>query len=545
MQLQGSLEAHTYKKTRCTSGSWCYRSNQCPSSKRYKKLGLHVPSRHCLFRVGSIAATLMSSLECESPIAGSSWCLVIRKRPPKNLKKKHTKNDTHLSFIHLNCPGAWCGTLVNVTISFPSHPKNPSLCTTSIAVVLDGNGFREFPLISCLADDLGHVLVSLEVTFTNPLTYDIFDVLRRVGRVPDAPATAGAAETRVPHACSALRALEQSLKTGTSFDIIFQVYTRRLSPGKVTRPIPIYASTAVLQTATLLPDFSEEDLDFSDLFEMSEGDTLPFTSTESYEYESDSDLDDDDDDNLATGDEASACHDERSHTPVDNAESHEVNDTGSISSFSSIEEQPGNRTLLVEGVEIVPAVTDENLKRGSRVVLVKGVAWRTWHAFIYYCYTGIVNFASLRSQGTLEAAHQQSRLKDGPPHCSPKSIYQLARKLHNEPLSQLALKAIEIRLSTANILDEAFSKFTSRHDAVREMQVALLVKHRNASEVLQGLPTKIEAMGMGNAPHAVPVLTTYCQQIAQIFNSNHQNGPKPESKPPIPKSKVDHRPSLL
>ncbi|KAG0706052.1 hypothetical protein DFH29DRAFT_200973 [Suillus ampliporus] len=476
-----------------------------------------------LFRLGPTAA-ISTSLKHESPIAGFSWCLVIhKKRGRYNNKPTYVHQ---LSFNSRNCPGAWCGTPVNVTVSFLSHPDDPSLCNKSIAAVLGGG---DFPLISYPIDVLGDAaLVSLEVAFTNPPTCNLFDVLGHVGRVPDAPASAE--EPRVPQAYSALRALEQSLKTGTSFDVTFQAYTRRLSPGKVTRPIPIYASTSVLQTTTLLPDFSaEEDLDFSPLFELYEGDTLPFSSTESCEYESDSDLDDEGGSNLtvvqpvaelAASHEAPGRHDQRSHTPEDNSQAHEdTTDSSSISSFSSIEagprEQTDNRTLLLEDVKMVSAVTNENLKRGSRVVLVKGVAWRTWHVFIYFCYTGIVNFANLRSQGG-DVALQQSRLTHSPPHCSPKSMYQLAMKLHNKPLSQLALTAIETRLSATNVLNEAFSKFTSRHDTVREMEIALLVKHRNASEVLQGLPTKIKVMGMGNTPHAVPVLTAFYQQIAQI-----------------------------
>jgi hypothetical protein len=267
--------------------------------------------------------------------------------------------------------------------------------------------------------------------------------------------------------------------------------------------MPIYANTAVLQTTTLLPDF--EELDFSSLFELSEGDTLPFTSLESYEYGSDSDNHSSNHNNLAvvqpaeeltTGDEASASHDERSHTPE--------------SPEAELQEQPNNRTFLFEGVAII----DENLKGGFRVVLVKGVAWRTWHAFIYYCYTGIVNFANLRSQSTSDVTLQQR------PHCSPKSMYQLARKLQNEPLSQLAFRAIEIRLSATNILDEAFSKFTSRHDAIREMEIALLLQHRSAPTVLQGLPAKIQAVAMGNLPHAASALTALYQQITQIPAQN-------------------------
>ncbi|KAG2043520.1 hypothetical protein BDR03DRAFT_1005548 [Suillus americanus] len=384
---------------------------------------------------------------------------------------------------------------------------------------------------TCSDLQLQGALVSLEVTFTNPLTCNPFNVLANLVPVPDAPLATSAKEPRVPQACSALRALEQSLKTGTSFDTIFQAYTRRLSPGSATRPVPIYANTAVLQTTTLLPDFAEEDLDFSSLFELFEGDTLPFTSLEGYEYESDSDLEDDSDNhssssthnNLAvvqpaeestTGDEASASHDERSLTPES---PEDTTDIGSISSFSNfesgLEEQPDNRPLLLEDVKMI----GENLTRGFRVVLVKGVAWRTWHAFIYYCYTGIVNFANLRSQRTPD---EQSRLEDSPPHCSPKSMYHLAMKLENETLSQLAFKAIETRLSAANILDEAFSKFTSRHDAIREMEITLLLQHRSAPAVFQGLPAKIKAVATGNLPHAASALTALYQQLTQIPGHN-------------------------
>ena len=74
-----------------------------------------------------------------------------------------------------------------------------------------------------------------------------------------------------------------------------------------------------------------EDLDFSSLFELSEGDTLLFTSPESYEYESDSDLDDDENNlavvqpvaELSAGVETSTRRDQQSHTSVHDAQLHE------------------------------------------------------------------------------------------------------------------------------------------------------------------------------------------------------------------------------
>lgn len=446
-----------------------------------------------LFRLGSVEAIsslTTSKAPLHSPqVAGLGWRLTIRTKKV-NKEKKH-----QLCFNSRNCLDAWRGTLAKVTVSFPSHPDgDPFFRTTSIAVMLGLRGLDsndDHPLITgdCSTEKLANVLVSLEVTLTNTLTCNPFDV----------PAPTSAEAPSLSQACSALRALEQSLKTGTSFDIVFRAYNRRLPLGKVSRPNPIYASTSVLQTT--LPDFAGGNSDLSFLYELSEGDTLPFTSPDSYEYDSDSDLDDDD------------FVKNNNPTPVDNESHEDTTDSGSISSFASIEaglqEQLGNRPLLSEDAGVEPAVIGENLRRGSRVILVKGVAWKTWHAFVYYCYTGIINFANLRSQSTPD---EQSRLEDGPPHCSPKSMYQLARKLNNEPLSRLALKAIETRLSAANILDETFSKFTSSHDAVRVMETALLLKHRNASEVLESLPVKMEAVARGVIPNAGQVLTALIMQ---------------------------------
>jgi hypothetical protein len=44
---------------------------------------------------------------------------------------------------------------------------------------------------------------------------------------------------------------------------------------------------------------------------------------------------------------------------------------------AGLQEQLDNRSLLLKGVEMVPVVIGESLKRGSRVVIVKGVAWKT------------------------------------------------------------------------------------------------------------------------------------------------------------------------
>jgi len=190
---------------------------------------------------------IASSLPLQSPLAGFSWCLTLRRAG----QKKPGSLICQLFFYSPNCPSAWCGAPINVTLSFPSRPDGNLADTTPTALVL-GVGLNK-SLTTCSADNLGDALVSLEVTFTDLRTCNLFDVLENFGRVPDAPASAK--EPKVPQAYTGRRALEQSLKTGTSLDVIFQAYARRSSPGKVMRPVSVYANTAVLQATMPLPDF--------------------------------------------------------------------------------------------------------------------------------------------------------------------------------------------------------------------------------------------------------------------------------------------------
>jgi hypothetical protein len=207
-----------------------------------------------LFRMGSLTTSNLKSIRF--PVAGFSWCLVVRGSSGRFGRSTPHPSRRQLFFYSSSCPGTWCGTPVNITVSFPSHldGDTPKFCIGSIATVL-GNDV----LICSDPPLLQNALVSLEVTFTNLLTcnLNLLNVLANVvpRAVPDAPLVVSYQEPRGPQASSGLRALKQSLKTGISFDIVFQAYTRRSSLGSVTRPIPIYANTDVLQDTTLLPDF--------------------------------------------------------------------------------------------------------------------------------------------------------------------------------------------------------------------------------------------------------------------------------------------------
>ncbi|KII83733.1 hypothetical protein PLICRDRAFT_439586 [Plicaturopsis crispa FD-325 SS-3] len=95
---------------------------------------------------------------------------------------------------------------------------------------------------------------------------------------------------------------------------------------------------------------------------------------------------------------------------------------------------------------------------------------------VYYLYTSKITFAPLSSRKTNEVANEKKT--DVP--CvvtSPKSMYRLAKKLELNGLCDLAKAEIKSQISEDNIVEEVFSKFTSRHVEIREMELEFLFKH--------------------------------------------------------------------
>jgi hypothetical protein len=257
MQRQGSLDIHTYKPVvlGVVPGPTATCTHKPLPMSAIEKLQETWTSSSIttLFHVASSTTTSRTF-----PAAGFNWYLgqTIDKKSRTTYGHSRSASESALYFYSRDCPCTWHGTPINVTISFPSHSDDESFGIKSIDSVL-GKDVRICRYPSPLQD----ALVSLEVrvTFTNLLmcNLNLFNVLANVmpRAVPDASLTISDQEPRGPQPSSTLRALDQSLKTGTSFDIVFQAYTRRSSLRSVTRPIPIYANTAVLQATTLLPDF--------------------------------------------------------------------------------------------------------------------------------------------------------------------------------------------------------------------------------------------------------------------------------------------------
>ncbi|KAJ7159563.1 hypothetical protein C8R46DRAFT_1108599 [Mycena filopes] len=225
----------------------------------------------------------------------------------------------------------------------------------------------------------------------------------------------------VEHVPRMQTALRDTLGGKELVDVKFYAFSRTDS-GRVTHPLPLYASTALMRGfsgdldafLTTAHGFSEAKIVDLDLHEPEE------TSFEDYGYASDSDLDSDS----------------------------ELDSDG--------EENPPSVREDADGMEVSTQVVPGRKSSGreGRVIVLKDTAFKTWKAFIFYLYTRQVNFRPLKSQGL-----PQSTTND--PSCSPKSMYRLAEKFGLEDLKALALSSISSSLSETNILPEVFSAFTA------------------------------------------------------------------------------------
>ncbi|KAH7888627.1 hypothetical protein F5I97DRAFT_1925146 [Phlebopus sp. FC_14] len=289
-----------------------------------------------------------------------------------------------------------------------------------------------------------------------------------------------------------LRILDNSLRTGTSYDIKFLFKPRRLNSGRVLESPPIYAHSAVLlEACPALSKLFPVDLNYVTDYE------FPLTHSENYDHDHDSDSD------YEEFFQEDACQ----LVTADDSESHVAADSATLAAVTD-EESVGT-----EFEEILPAADAQSTSSHSpsthsseesviqhegidKFIQVKCAAYRTWRAFVYYCYTGQVAFSPIRSQNVGNQFPQQA---DGcPPLCSPKSMYRLADMLCIEHLKKEAFEALKTKLSPSNIVEETFSFFTSRHPEIHNMEFALLVTYRTDPVVQQALKVKIGQLAPGH-----------------------------------------------
>ncbi|KAG8213995.1 hypothetical protein J3R82DRAFT_10745 [Butyriboletus roseoflavus] len=319
------------------------------------------------------------------------------------------------------------------------------------------------------------------------------------------------------------RLLSRILTTGKLSSVKFLTSSTRSTPGHTGKLLTTYASLPVLEEHVNLSSAKLGEEWRSALAALNRHDNADakhvweFSCPNNYDYELDSDFEDDDE-ALPTVElcASSSSYEHNLDTlEAQQLESSTERSSGSFSSFElegasdqgSFDNQP-EEIIKGPGEPLRPssaAAADE-----KRTVLVKFAAHRTWYAFLWYCYTGRLEFSKLKSQ--VESGAQRLRathLEGGPLPCSPKSMYRLADLVDDKPLKAKALVAIKERMTERNVLDETFSEFTSKYPEVQEAQLGVLMEHCRSPVVKKAfLRTMFSTM-----PHAEPALSAFYDRL--------------------------------
>ncbi|KAI9569722.1 hypothetical protein HD554DRAFT_508207 [Boletus coccyginus] len=349
---------------------------------------------------------------------------------------------------------------------------------------------RTPPILSSLQPNK----VWLNVTISDcPLAGGLFQV-RSFGHVNE-----GEVQARLVRQ-SGDRVLSQSLTTGKLFDVEFLTPSTRSPSGNTGKPLPTYTSLVVLEehvnlSSSVLKEGWINALSYRD--DTGAKRVGQISCPDGYDHELDSDFDFEDED------EASSPLCQQSESGVES--------TSSPSSDFVLDGASDQRSVDYRPEEVIkdPKGPPSDYER---TVLVEFAAHRTWHAFVWYCYSGNLEFAKLKSQVKPSNRHiRVTPLEGGPPTCSPKSMYRLADLVGDKNLKARALAAIKERLTEANVLDETFSLFTSKYPDVREVQLGVLVEHCGSPEVKKAF---LRAMGKySSMPHAEPVLSAFYDNL--------------------------------
>ncbi|KIY69495.1 hypothetical protein CYLTODRAFT_227045 [Cylindrobasidium torrendii FP15055 ss-10] len=154
---------------------------------------------------------------------------------------------------------------------------------------------------------------------------------------------------------------------------------------------------------------------------------------------------------------------------------------GSDASWHSASSEPP--TLELSQVQARPVSPTANVRR------INGVAHKTFMAVVKYLHTCEITFDD----------------EDDP---SAKSVYRLAERLGLQELQDKAMEMLKSQCAPENIVDEAFSFFTSHYPALLEVQVSYMRERLNAGDgvVCSQYRKALERLGKGDIPHAVRAL---------------------------------------
>ncbi|KAJ6495140.1 hypothetical protein C8R45DRAFT_1212046 [Mycena sanguinolenta] len=271
--------------------------------------------------------------------------------------------------------------------------------------------------------------------------------------------------------CRLERALTDTMNGKEGVDLKFYAFTRK-SAGYVTHPQAIFAQSALLEKYSDSLDLliSGEGFIESNLVDLDRH-QMNMDHLENYEYMSDSDLDTDDEET-----------------------------DGIVSHRTDFPDAPEGSFFLREATQVPlplsrPKTPQAPARRMGRVIILKGTAFKTLYALVYYLYTGKLSFSS--GSHLFENQHRT-------PQCSAKSMYRLADQLGLDKLKATSLSWIQANLSQDNIVQQVFSRFSSMYPEVQNIEVEFVL---NNFSVLKGdIDGILEGVCNGDRPYCVDIL---------------------------------------
>ncbi|KAF9778364.1 hypothetical protein BJ322DRAFT_495081 [Thelephora terrestris] len=287
-----------------------------------------------------------------------------------------------------------------------------------------------------------------------------------------------------------LEVLNDSISSGKFVDTKIILFSRRNSSGTVCKPRALYANSSVLRTVPYFNDllfgkFGEaESKSFSEPLEDTE-------SADDYGYCSDSDLEEDEDGSTSS--------------KVAQGQTTLARGNGSDPfNFPPIENKPPPTCGEYQ----------EHPEKG-KVIKIQDMAFITFQAFVLYLYTNSIEFAPYGTEDNRKprSAEIISVSENSIPRPSPKSIYRLADKYDVPALKKLASESIRDNLKHCDIVGEIFSKFTSRYDEVRAMQINHLASVRFGGDgavkkkLCDEIDEKVDAYVAGDLKHAAEAVS--------------------------------------
>lgn len=288
------------------------------------------------------------------------------------------------------------------------------------------------------------------------------------------------------------KALATSISGAAFTDTAYFLFSRRKpSAGVVGSPRAVYASSHVMRAAA---DHFHTQLSGH----FSTDDAVP-TETADYGYGSDSDLEDEEDENQCVGELAN--------------------------------ESKGKEREVESQKPSSEALRENAVREGVKHILfIPDVAAVTWHALVFFIYTGKISFAPLRSTGE-QARRGACRVHRAanpelPELCSPKSMYRLADMVGLDHLKELAAEEIQKQLSHECIIDELFSHFSAAYPDVLTAQLTYLYAEGRMAEVLQKAQRHVASALSGHMPHAETVLSAMLATLSALLLS-HPGYPAP------------------